>query len=117
MIQQKEDHRKFSAPTVVITDQNFDSLVSKNRLVVVDFWAEWCGPCKQIAPIIDELSHEFSKRALFGKLNVDDSPQIPSRFHIRSIPTIMIFKGGIPVDQIVGFTPKSTIQKRVTSNL
>jgi thioredoxin 1 len=116
MTQQKEDQRTFSDP-LVITDQTFDSLVSKNKLVVVDFWAEWCGPCKQIAPIIDELSHEFSKRALFGKLNVDDSPQVSSRFHIRSIPTIMIFKGGIPVDQIVGFTPKSAIQKRITRNI
>jgi thioredoxin 1 len=116
MIQQKEDHHTISEP-IVITDQSFDSVVSKNKLVVVDFWAEWCGPCKQIAPILNELSREFSSRALFGKLNVDESPQVPTRFHIRSIPTVMIFKGGIPVDQIVGFTPKSTIQKRITSNL
>jgi thioredoxin 1 len=116
MTQQKEANRTISKP-MVITDQSFDTVISKNKLVVVDFWAEWCGPCKQISPVMDELSREFSSRALFGKLNVDDSPQVPSRFHIRSIPTIMIFKGGIPVDQIVGFTPKSTIQKRIVSNL
>lgn len=116
MTQQKEEDRAVSEP-IVVTDQSFDLIVAKNRLVVVDFWAAWCWPCKQLSPIIDELSLEFSKQVLFGKLNVDDSPQVPSRFHIRSIPTIMIFKGGIPADQIVGLMPKSAIRKRITSNL
>lgn len=102
---------------VQITDENFDFIVSQNSMVIVDFWAPWCGPCKQIAPFVDELAIELSNQALIGKLNVDEDPNVPLRFHVRSIPTIMLFKAGRPIDQIVGALGKNTLVKRIMSNL
>ena len=93
-----------------ITDQNFKELVlDSNKPVLVDFWATWCGPCRTIAPIIDEIADELSGQAVVGKMNVDENSDIPVEYGIRSIPTLLLFKGGELVDKVVGVLPKTQI--------
>lgn len=103
---------------VKLTDENFDNEVIKSSIpVLVDFWAEWCGPCKMIMPIIDELAKEFSNKVKFGKLDVDDSPNTAAKFGIRSIPTIMIFKDGKVMDQMIGVQPKNVMKAKIESSI
>jgi thioredoxin 1 len=85
-----------------ITDANFDSTINGGKPVLVDFWAEWCGPCKRIAPTVDQLASDFNGRVDIGKLNVDDNPRTPAQYSVRGIPTLLIFKGGEVVDSVVG---------------
>ena len=98
---------------VEVTDLDFDEQVRRYSLVVVDFWAEWCAPCRAIAPIIKQLAHEYAGKAVFLKLNVDENPRTAARFGIMSIPTLMIFKGGKPVDAIIGAVPKKVIESKL----
>ena len=96
------------------TDGTFQTDVLDSDLpVLVDFWAPWCGPCRMVAPIVEELAEEYDGRVKFVKLNTDENPQIAGKYGIRSIPTLLVFKGGDPVGQIVGFRPKSDLQKRL----
>ena len=85
--------------------------------VLVDFWAPWCGPCRMVSPIVDELAGEYEGRVAFVKVNTDESPQIAARFGIRSIPTLIVFKGGKAVTQIVGFRPKKELQQTLDAAL
>ncbi len=103
------------ANTVEITDATFqDEVVNSDVPVVIDFWAEWCGPCKMIAPIVEELAGEYEGKVKFAKMDVDSNPSTPMQFGIRGIPTLLIFNGGEnPVDQVVGAVPKSMLKKRV----
>ena len=102
------------AHPVEITDATFEEEVVKSDTpVVVDFWAEWCGPCKMIAPLVEELAGEYDGKVKFTKLDVDSNPQTPMQFGIRGIPTLLIFNGGKPVGQVVGAVPKSMLKKRV----
>ena len=95
---------------VEITDANFDELVLKStQPVIVDFWAEWCGPCRMIGPIIDEMSNEYNGKAVIGKVDVDSNSGISSQFNVRSIPTILFIKNGEVVDKSVGAVPKATL--------
>ena len=97
---------------IEITDQNFESDVLKSETpIVIDFWAEWCGPCKTIAPVIDELADEYLGKIKFGKVNVDSNQQTAMKYGIRSIPNLLIFKDGSVVNQIVGSVPKDSIVK------
>ena len=97
-----------------VTDQNFnEEVIESSRPVLVDFWAEWCGPCKMIAPSLEELANDYKDSIDVAKLNVDENPNIASDFSIRSIPTLLIFKDGSPVSQIVGAVPKSTIKSKI----
>lgn len=101
-----------------ITDQNFDSDVLQSKtLVVIDFWAEWCGPCKTIAPVIDELADEYLGKVKFGKVNVDFNQQTAMKYGIRSIPSLLIFKDGSVVNQIIGSVPKDSIVKLLEETL
>lgn len=101
-----------------LNEKNFDVEVQKSSLpVLVDFWAEWCGPCKMIAPVIDQLSMELQGKMKIGKVNVDDSPELAGQFNVMSIPTLLIFKGGKPVDQIVGAMPKDKLVSKLTPYL
>lgn len=102
---------------VTLTDENFDEFVSNNRLAVVDFWAEWCAPCRMIAPIVKELAKDYAGRIAFGKLNVDENPMTAAKFGIMSIPTLIVFKDGQPVDMIVGAVPKRQIEVRLNRHL
>ncbi|MEM0456144.1 MAG: thioredoxin [Nitrososphaerota archaeon] len=98
---------------VTLTDENFDSFISSNRLAVVDFWAEWCAPCRMLAPVIKELAKEYAGKITFGKLNVDENPKTAMKFGIMSIPTLIVFKDGQPVDMIIGAVPKRQIEVRL----
>ena len=101
--------------TVEITDSNFEKLVLKSeKLVIVDFWAEWCGPCKAITPILDEISNEFGDKVLIGKVNVDEVKEIPVKYGIRSIPTLLFFSNGEITRQEVGLQSKQTLVDDIT---
>ena len=94
---------------ITLTDYNFDEMTRKYHLLVVDFWAPWCGPCKMVSPVIDQLAFELGGKVVFGKLNVDENPTVSSLFGIQSIPTLMIFKNGTAVDGILGAASKAQI--------
>jgi thioredoxin 1 len=102
---------------LVVTDSTFDDYLNSGSPLVVDFWAEWCGPCKMIAPIIEELSEEYSGKINIGKIDVDDNNEISTRFGIRNIPTILFFKNGQLVDKQVGATQKSVLTQKVQALL
>lgn len=104
-----------SANVVHLTDQNFSSL-TKNGLVIVDFWADWCAPCKMLAPIMNEIADEMKGKVKVGKLNVDISRQVASKFGVRSIPTVIIFRNGKEVKRLVGVKPKSAYLKELGLN-
>jgi len=106
------------ASVMEINDSNFDQEVMKSdKLTLVDFWAPWCGPCKMIAPVMDELSKDYDGKVKFTKLNVDDNPSTASSFGIRGIPTIVFVKNGEVVDQVVGAVPKSELEKAINASL
>ncbi len=97
-----------------VNDNNFEQEVLKaDKPVLVDFWAPWCGPCRMVAPIVEELSAEYDGKVEFVKVNTDDNPNTAVKYGIRSIPTLLVFKDGEPVGQIVGFRPKSDLKQRL----
>ncbi|MCK9582650.1 MAG: thioredoxin [Endomicrobiales bacterium] len=97
---------------IELTDLNFDTEVIKSNIpVLVDFWAPWCGPCKMIAPVIEELANEYASKIKVGKVNTDNNMNTSTKYQIASIPTIIFFKGGLPVQKIVGFKPKTELKK------
>jgi thioredoxin 1 len=96
-----------------ITDANFDQLIHSKVPVLVDFWAEWCGPCRMIAPSVEQLAQEFAGRAIVGKLNVDHNPHSARRYNIMSIPALYIFKEGQVIDRIIGAQPLPVLRQRL----
>ncbi|MDD5312044.1 MAG: thioredoxin [Dehalococcoidia bacterium] len=95
-----------------VGEKDFKAVVLDSpKPVLVDFWAVWCGPCRMVAPIIDELSAEYKEKMGFAKVNVDEAPKIASAYSVMSIPTMIVFKGGKPIEQVVGFRPKKDLQK------
>ena len=100
-----------------ITDANFNELVKGETPVVVDFWAEWCGPCRMIGPIVDELATEYEGKVIVGKMNVDENNDVPGEYGIRSIPTILFFKGGELIDKHVGAASKNVLEDKLKALL
>jgi thioredoxin 1 len=97
---------------MIVTDQTFDKVLESHNLVLIDFWAEWCGPCKKVSPILDEISEE---RGLWvGKLNVDENPVKSDQFDIKTIPTMVLFKSGVPVKTITGAKPKHVLLEELS---
>jgi len=102
---------------VVLTDSNFKGEVAKYPVMLVDFWAPWCGPCRMVSPIIEQLAREYSGKVAFGKVNVDENQMIAGSFGIQSIPTMMIFKNGKAVDVMIGALPKAQIEMKLRQQL
>lgn len=102
---------------VNVSDQSFTNEVESGGTVLVDFWAPWCGPCKMIAPVLEELDQEIGQSVKIAKVNVDDNPESASRFGVMSIPTLIVFKNGQPVDKIVGFQSKDALKNVVSRHM
>jgi thioredoxin 1 len=102
---------------VHVNDDNFEDTVKRHSLVLIDFWAPWCGPCRTLAPTIEELNRDYGGKVLFGKLNVDENPQTAECFQVFSIPTLLIVKNGQEVDRIVGCVPKKHIETALNKHL
>jgi len=103
--------------TIELNDSNFDEAIKGDKPVLVDFWAEWCGPCKMIGPVVEELAGDYEGKAIVAKVNVDENPQVAGRFGIRSIPTLLVFKGGQIVDKQVGAVPKSVLAQKLAAQV
>lgn len=100
------------------TTGNFqEKVLNSDKPVLVDFWAEWCGPCRMIGPIVEEIAKEYDGKAVVGKLNVDENPEIAANYGIRSIPTLLVFKGGQLVDKVVGAVPKPSITSKLEAQM
>ncbi|MEI2758923.1 MAG: thioredoxin [Bacteroidia bacterium] len=103
---------------IEITDSNFEEVVMKSsKPVLVDFWAEWCGPCRMVGPIVEELAKEYEGKAVIGKIDVDSNPNVSMQFGVRNIPTLLIFKNGQIVDKQVGAAPKNILAKKLDAQL
>lgn len=102
---------------VEITDSTFEEVINSDKPVLVDFWAEWCGPCKMIGPIVEELAGDYEGKAVVGKVDVDSNPNISAKFGIRSIPTLLVFKNGEVVDKVIGAVPKSKLVSALDGQL
>ena len=104
-------------PTIQITDASFDAEIKKNEILICDFWAEWCGPCKQIGPILEEISDEMSEQIIIAKHNIDNEPNTPTKYGVRGIPTMLLFKDGQLKATKVGATTKSNIVSWIKENI
>jgi thioredoxin 1 len=103
---------------IELTDANFDAEVLKSdKPVLVDFWAEWCGPCKMIAPVVEEIANELDGKLKVGKVDVDSNQQVAMKFGIRSIPTLLVFKGGKVAEQLVGAVPKKNLMDKLANHI
>jgi len=105
------------AKAIEITDANFEDIIKSDKPILVDFWAEWCGPCKMIGPIVEEIAGDYDGKAVIGKVDVDSNPEVAAKFGIRSIPTLLFFKGGEIVDKQVGAVPKAVLAQKLDAQL
>ena len=111
MLERAEREKLVNTP-IILTDSNFNSEVAKHNLIVVDFWAPWCGPCRMVGPLVEELATEYAGKVIFGKVNVDNNIIVPSRFGVRGIPTLMVFKDVNVVDTLVGACSKVHLESK-----
>jgi len=107
--------REIMSKPIEVTDENFDEVVRKYDLVVIDCWAPWCMPCRMLSPIIDELARDYAGKVVFGKLNTDENRETVMRYGIMSIPTLLIFKNGELVDKIIGAVPRQFIESKLSA--
>ncbi|MEQ8552378.1 MAG: thioredoxin [Cyclobacteriaceae bacterium] len=105
------------AKPIELTDSNFEEYINTDKPVLVDFWAEWCGPCKMIGPVVEELAGEYDGKAVIGKVDVDANPEVSAKFGIRSIPTLLVFKNGEVVDKQIGAVPKTVLSEKLEAQL
>jgi thioredoxin 1 len=105
------------AKPLEITDSNFNEILKSDQPVLVDFWAEWCGPCKMIGPIVEELAGDYDGKAVIGKVDVDTNPEVSAKFGIRSIPTLLVFKNGEVVDKQIGAVPKNVLAQKLDAQM
>jgi len=117
LMKQQEKKQEMSTKPIPVTDSNFNEIVDKNSLALIDCWAPWCGPCVVISPIVEELAKEYAGKVLFGKLNVDENPRTAELFRIFGIPTLLIIRNGKEVDRIVGLVPKDHIEAHLKKHL
>ena len=110
----QEKQIAFPKEPIELTDASFSKFVQKYPLVVIDCWAPWCGPCRILSPIIEEMAHDYAGKIAFGKVNVDENPRVAMEYGIMSIPTLLIFKNGRLVDRIVGAMPRKLLEPRIT---
>jgi len=103
--------------TLELNDSNFDEAIKGDKPVLVDFWAEWCGPCKMIGPVVEELAGDYEGKAVVAKVIVDENPGVAGKYGIRSIPTLLVFKGGEIVDKQVGAVPKSVLAQKLAAQV
>ena len=115
-IQTKAGEKAIGRP-ITLTDDSFKSEVAKHKLIVVDFWAPWCGPCRMVGPLVEELAAEYAGKVAFGKMNVDENHAVAESFGVQGIPTLIVFKDGHPVDNLVGACAKSHIESRIKPHL
>ncbi len=102
---------------IEITDSNFEEVIQSTKPVLVDFWAEWCGPCKMIGPVVEELASDYDGKAVIGKVDVDTNPEISAKYGIRSIPTLLVFKDGEIVDKQIGAVPKGVLSQKLDAQI
>jgi thioredoxin 1 len=101
----------------IITDGNFDETIGAGKPVLVDFWAEWCGPCRRLAPTVEELAGDYDGKVVVGKLNVDENPNTAFKFSIKGIPTLLLFKEGLVVEQVIGAADKDALKKVIDKHV
>ena len=105
------------AKPIEITDSNFEEVLGSDKPILVDFWAEWCGPCKMIGPVVEELASDYDGKAVVGKVDVDVNPEVSAKFGIRSIPTLLVFKNGEVVDKQIGAVPKAVLSQKLEAQI
>ncbi len=102
---------------IELTDSNFEEILNTDKPVMVDFWAEWCGPCKMIGPVVAEMAGEYDGKAIIGKVDVDNNPSVSAKYGVRSIPTLLFFKNGEVVDKQIGAVPKTILSSKLDAQL